>query len=347
VAVKHTIMSRLDDLPPDQRAALSLLLGQGKVYAEVAALLQIGERAVHDRAHAALAVLAPREARGLTPERREEIGDYLLGQSDGLADRLRARSLLDGSPPAQAWARAIAAKLAPLAAGPLPEIPDGAGPANGAGGAEAERAAPQPAPSAAKPAPERVGAPAGGSSGPPAGRSGAQLPSSRVGGAILLAVIAAVVIIVVLLTSGGGSHGRARRPATGAGGSATTSTSGTSATPRASETRRLTLTSPNPGGKAVGVAAVLQEGSTYAFYLAAERLAPSQGFFYAVWLYNSPSSYEALSRSPPVRSDGRLQGGALLPANAGNYHQMIVTRETNQRPGSPGPIVLRSEFGLH
>ena len=340
-------MSRLDDLPPDQRAALSLLLGKGKAYAEVATLLQIGERAVHDRAHAALAVLAPREARGLTPERREEIGDYLLGQSDGLADRLRARSLLDGSPAAQAWARAVAAELAPLTSGPLPEIPDGAGPANVAGGAQAERPPPPPTPSLAEPAGEGVSAPAGGSVGPAPGRSGAQLPSSRVGGAILLAVIAAVVIIVVLLTSGGGSHSHARRSAAGAGGSAAASTSGTSTAPRASETKRLALTSPNPGGKAVGVAAVLREGSTYAFYLAAERLAPSRGFFYAVWLYNSPSSYEALSKSPPVGSDGRLQGGSLLPANAGNYHQMIVTTETSERPGRPGPIVLRGEFALH
>ena len=82
-------MSRLDDLPPDQRAALSLLLRQRKAYAEVAAMLQISERAVHDRAHAALAVLAPRQARELAPERREQIGDYLLGQSAGGSQRLR------------------------------------------------------------------------------------------------------------------------------------------------------------------------------------------------------------------------------------------------------------------
>src|SRR5689334_11668053 len=90
-------MSRLDDLPADQRATLSLLLRQGKGYAEVAQLLQIGEHAVHDRAHAALAVLAPREARELTPQRREEIGDYMLGQR-GLDDRQRARVLLEDSP---------------------------------------------------------------------------------------------------------------------------------------------------------------------------------------------------------------------------------------------------------
>jgi hypothetical protein len=97
----------------------------------------------------------------------------------------------------------------------------------------------------------------------------------------------------------------------------------------------------------VGVVAVLAEGSTYAFYLAAEHLTPSNGFFYAIWLYNSPSSYEALSKSPPVGSDGRMQGGSLLPSNAASYHQMILTRETTERPTHPGPIVLRGSFALH
>jgi DNA-directed RNA polymerase specialized sigma24 family protein len=73
-------MSRLDALPPDQRATLSLLLSQHKSYAEVAALLSIPEQAVHDRAQAALAVLAPREARELTSERRDYIVDFVLGQ---------------------------------------------------------------------------------------------------------------------------------------------------------------------------------------------------------------------------------------------------------------------------
>ncbi|HWX74057.1 MAG TPA: sigma-70 region 4 domain-containing protein, partial [Solirubrobacteraceae bacterium] len=323
-------MTRLDDLPPDQRAALSLLLSQGKTYAEVAELLGIGERAVHDRAHAALAMLAPREARELTPERREEIGDYLLAQSAGLAERLRTRSLLDDSPAAQAWAAAVADELEPLASGPLPEIPD-------------HGAAPAPAPDGPPPPPRAPldAAHPGGSDPPsrPSGGRATQLPSSRVGGAILLAVIAAVVVVVVLLASGGSAHNHAR--ANGASASATSATSsGSSTTPRASETKRLTLTPPDPASKSLGVAAVLQEGSTYAFYLAAERLPPSHGFFYAVWLYNSPSSFEALSKSPPVGSNGRLQGGSLLPANAANYHQMIVTRETSERPTTPGPIVL-------
>ena len=95
------------------------------------------------------------------------------------------------------------------------------------------------------------------------------------------------------------------------------------------------------------MAEVLSEGSKYAFYLAAEGLAPTHGFFYAVWLYNSPTSAEALSKSPQVGSDGRLQGGALLPANAANYRRMLLTRETSERPTHPGPIVLSGAFALH
>ena len=51
-------MPRLDDLPPDLRATLSLLVDRGKSYAQVAELLGIPESAVRDRAHAALDALA-------------------------------------------------------------------------------------------------------------------------------------------------------------------------------------------------------------------------------------------------------------------------------------------------
>src|SRR5205085_794454 len=121
-----------------------------------------------------------------------------------------------------------------------------------------------------------------------------------------------------ILLSGGGSH---RPTASSAASSRASSTAGgstgASGSPKATETKRIALTPTDPTSKAFGVAAVLAEANTYAFYLAAEHLQPSHGFFYAVWLYNSPSSHEALSKSPPVGSDGRLQGGALLPADAG------------------------------
>jgi hypothetical protein len=325
-------MSRLDALPPDQRATLSLLLRSRKSYVDVAALLEIPERAVRDRAHAALAVLAPAQARALGAEQREEIGDYLLGQRDGVAERLATRTLLDGSAAAQGWASALAGELQPLSADPLPEIP--------------------PARDELPPGPvaERAGSPP---TAPGAGRARRQrsLParaSSRRAGAALLAVIAVVgVVVVVLIVSGGGSskHGSS---ASTAGGTASTGTETTGAQPaKAKEDKRITLSSPDPSSKAAGVAEVLSEGSQYAFYLAAEHLPPSKGFFYAVWLYNSSSSFEALSRAPTVGSNGSVQGGALLPKDAGKYHTMLLTRETGSKPTIPGPVVLRGSFALH
>jgi len=335
-------MSRLDHLLPDQRAALSLILRQRKTYAELSALLGIPERAVRDRAQGALALLAPREARELPAEQREEVGDYLLGQRMSVAERLRTRTYLNGSAPGRAWANAARAELAPLAASPLPEIPVGE----------------EPPTSDALPAGEETVSPPAGATGPPANRTASSLPSSRRAGALLLAVIAAVVIAAVVLIAGAGgtsSHGgstAARGTATGQTSTAParsrSSTGPTAAAaPKATEDKRISLTSPDPQSKAVGVAEVLSEGNKYAFYMAAEHLPPSKGFFYAVWLYNSPTSAQALSKSPPVGADGRLQGGALLPANAGEYHRMLLTRETSNQPTHPGPIVLSGPFALH
>jgi hypothetical protein len=324
-------MSRIDDLPPDQNAALSLLLRRRKSYAEVATLLGIEERAVHDRAHAALAVLAPRQARELNPERREEIGDYLLGQQASVSERIRTRSFLDGSAPGRAWANALSAELAPLAGDSMPDIPEGA---------------PEPAgaPDAHSQAKQHATADAARSS---AGRAARQLPSSRVGGALLLAAIVAAVVVAIVLIAGGGDSPKHQNSSASAAGSSTGAGSTAATTGKTKENRRITLTSPDPASKSIGVAEVLSEGSKYAFYLAAEHLPTSKGFFYAVWLYNSPTSHEALSRSPPVGSNGRLQGGALLPSDAGKYHTMLLTRETSQRPAQPGPTVLSGAFGLH
>jgi hypothetical protein len=164
---------------------------------------------------------------------------------------------------------------------------------------------------------------------------------------LLAALVAAIVVAIVLLTGGGGSSSDS---ANSAGGGETTS-SGTTSTqkPQAKEDKRITLTPADAGSKAVGVAEVLSEGNQYAFYLAAQHLAPSKGkgFFYAVWLYNSPSSYEALSRAPDVGASGNVQGGALLPKDAAKYHTMLLTRETASKPTKPGPVILRGAFALH
>jgi hypothetical protein len=169
-------------------------------------------------------------------------------------------------------------------------------------------------------------------------------PSSRMGGALLLgAIVVAIVVAVILLSSGGGSKS--------SGQSSTTSSTRSSATSTASASKptlnkTIALTPLEPGLKAAGTAYVLSENKRHAFYVAARGLAASSGFFYAVWLYNSPSSSAPLGRAPSVSSNGRMEGGGPLPSNAGQYHQLIITRETSTHPKQPGPIALRGTFGL-
>lgn len=324
-------MSRLDELPPDQRAALSLLLRQRKSYAEVASLLGIAERAVHDRAHAALAVLAPRQAREVAPARRLEIGDYLLGQQPGVAERLRTRTYLSATAPARAWASEIAAQLAPLAGAGLPEIPTGS--------QEPQRLQDLSAAASSSPASSSAssGAPAAGGARTPASRA---LPSSRAGGAVLLAVIVAVVVVAIVLLGGGGGSGGARSTTTAAG-------SGTSSTKTGPTIdNQIALKPPGSHSGSVGVVDIVSEGSKRVFLIEAQHIPESKGFYYAIWLYNSPSSSLPLSRSPAVGSTHRLAGGAPLPSNAGEYHEILLTEETKSKPTHPGRVVLRGAFSL-
>jgi hypothetical protein len=255
--------SRLEDLPPDQRAALSLLLDRGKSYAEISRVLGIPQSAVRDRAHAALDAIG---------------GDPVEPPPRGGSSPPATFPLRDPSSPA-ALARASVA-----------------------------------------------------------------LPSSRLGGALLLGGLVAGVVAAVILLAGGGSH--ARRAGSSRKGAQTSTASTATSAKGPTVNSKISLISPDPASKAVGIVEVLSEGSQRAFYLAAEHLAPSKGFFYAVWLYNSPSSFEALGRSPNVGSDGRMAGGALLPANAGNYHRIVLTRETTNPPPRPGQIVLGGVFNL-
>ncbi|MHB8241822.1 MAG: hypothetical protein ACYDHN_07500, partial [Solirubrobacteraceae bacterium] len=165
--------------------------------------------------------------------------------------------------------------------------------------------------------------------------------SSRLGGALLLAaIVVAVVVAVILLTNGGGgSHKN-----TASTKSTTTSTSATKTGPTVSP--QIALHSPSPTSRTVGVVAVLSEKGKRAFYIEAQHLPATRKFFYAIWLYNSHTSAEALSKAPAVGSTHKLAGGAALPSNAGAFREILLTRETKKRPTHPGHVVLRGAFKL-
>jgi len=343
-------MSRMDSLPPDQRAALSLLLSQRKSYAEVASLLQIAPEAVHDRAHGALAILAPGEARALSADERAEVGDYLLGQS-GIAERLKTRTYLSDSEPARAWALALAGELSALSPNALPEIPTPSAnnvhphehdlvPSAAAPAAPAAAAAPAPtaAPAFGAPAPAPAANGSGAPPSTPLPRSTSGTPSSSMLGGVLIiaALIVAVVVAVILLTGGGSSKHK------GSTGSSKTNAANT----HGPTVHQLTLRSPSPTSRSLGVVEVLSEAGKRAFYIEAQNLPASHHFFYAVWLYNSPTSAEPLSKAPPVGSSHRLAGGALLPADASKYSHILLTRETSTHPTHPGKTILSGPFSL-
>jgi hypothetical protein len=406
-------MSRLDDLPPDQHAALGLLLRQGKSYAEVAELLGIRQIAIHDRVHAALAVLAPQQARMLTAPRREEVGNFLLGQEPDESRRQATRAYLASSEEGRAWARTVADELTPLSdrplsavleagdaasapAGPEPDgdasaaIGDDLGAAPGDGPATDHMAALKttsetpPSDSAEKessgrglpPGPARedrprpprrerpprrdvpARQPGQRSSTPDVDAPGKR--SGRRAGALLLGLIAVVVAVAVILITRGGSHSEPTEKTASVSStssvSSSSSTSSSVSTTRTTTTTksggpkteaRLALTPRKAGSKASATVEILSEDGKHAFYISARNLPPSKGFFYAVWLYNSPTESRGLGRAPAVGSSGRLEGGLLLPSNASSYHEMLLTEETTTTPSHPGPIVLSGPFSLH
>lgn len=329
-------MAAIESLPPEQRAVLSLVLKQGKSYAEIASLLGVEETAVRERAHAALGALGPSEGTPPPPQRRAAVSDYLLGQlSDRDADR--AREYLASSASGRAWARVVADALRPIGDGVVPEVPTAgaaatppipaAPPANAqpTAASRPDATAQPTAPSEPSPAPARA---------PRDASPTATRPSSKRAGAALLALLAAgVIALIVVLATGGSSKHKTKPVASGA--------TGATGTPQI--VAQVNLTSPLGAGgtRPAGVAFVARRGSQLEFDIAAAHLPPTTSRFgYAVWLYNSHTNAEALGLAPAVGSNGQLATVAPVPANAVNYRAIIVTRETTSQASRPGPIIL-------
>ncbi len=337
-------MASLESLPPDQRAVLQLVLQRGRTYDQIAELLSIDRAAVRQRALAAFDELGPQT--GVPSEQRALITDYLLDQLPSSVSETTRDRLAD-SPPERAWARVVASELAPLASQPLPEIP-------------VERSGREATPAAAPSAPAQRPEPA--SSGEPrpapsprrrreepGGASPGDRRSSRTGGAILLglAALAAVVVAIILITSGGSSNKNTNTTAANATTAATTATgttaTGTTATGTPQIVGQINLTPPLTSSKAKGAAFVLKRGTTTAIVVQGQSVTPNTKHdAYAVWLYNSPTDSHRLGFvTPGVGSNGKLSTAGALPANAGHFKQLLVTRETSQNPARPGTIILQ------
>lgn len=366
-------MTRIDDLPPDQRAVLELVLGRGRDYDDISGLLSVDRADVRRRALGALDAIGPDT--DVPAERRALITDYLLGQLPAsVAGDVRER--LATSEADRAWARAVAAELAPLAERPLPDVPDAAGPPGRGGGLarqpgdydepdpgdydEPESGAygePEPDPAlAADPGAATAGpAAAAASTGTAPGRLRTRPPrrGSRVGGAFLLGigalVVAVVLIVVFVIKPGSGTSHKSGTSATaGAPRSSTSRTGTTAASPKNLGTFRLKATAAR--SKAQGIAEAVSESGQRLLALVALGLAPNSHNYYAVWLTRGTTTalvgYERVS----VTKSGRLQAFAPLPSNASRYTTIVVALQSGNPqangPRSLGTVVLSGPFGL-
>jgi hypothetical protein len=306
-------MARLDQLPPDQRAVLQLLLKQGKSYGEIASVLKIERSAVKARAHDALAALGPEDT-DLSEDRRDEIGDHLLGQQDA-GQQKATRTFLEDSPAGRAWARVVASELRDLAPDRLPEIP-GEGTA-----AAADEADPLAARRAELREKER---------------------SSKLGGLLLIIGLGiAVAVVLILLLSGGDDNKKNTGPVGGTTSTSTTST--TSTTPQVQA--QINLFPPSGAKKPLGVANIVTQQGQRGIALVGQDLpATSNKFAYAMWLENSPSDSERLGFFGAVKKNGRLQGFVIAPQDYAKFSKLVVTRETARNPKVPGPVVLQGDL---
>lgn len=136
----------LNDLPPDQRAVVQLVLQTGQSYEDVAGLLDIDVAAVRERARLGLDALVP--AGDVSTADQGVLVDYLLGQVPD-DQRVQAKALLLTDATANAWAVEAGAALEEVAPGKAATVPE----SPLAAAAPKPKAAPAPEP---EPEPEKA-----------------------------------------------------------------------------------------------------------------------------------------------------------------------------------------------
>ncbi|CAA9499047.1 MAG: hypothetical protein AVDCRST_MAG13-2143 [uncultured Solirubrobacteraceae bacterium] len=315
-------MSRLDQLPADQKAVLQLLLKQGRSYDDIAGLLQLERRAVRERALGALHALGAGAGADLPPDRQDQVADHLLGQQDP-DQHAATRRFLAGSAPGRRWASAVAAELAPIAPAGLPDLPAEHAEAAGAEAGE------EPAGSRRLP-------------GDPASRSGGPAPrSSRLGGAVL--------VLALLLAAGIGAFLLLRSDDPSAASDEPATSQAAPAAPQDGVEAQVTLAATRAGGNAAGAAAVVVSRGTRGLAVAGQDLRPGD---YAVWLYTSRTETRLLGFAPRVTGNGVLSVVARsIPEDYARFRELVISRERvteanrDAERTQPGTIVLRGEIG--
>jgi hypothetical protein len=304
-------MASLDSLTDPQRATLQLLLKRGKSYAEIAELLKLDAGAVQTRAQEAVGALGP-DGPAIGAEHRGEIADFLLGQQSA-SRRAATREILEDSADARAWARAVAAALRPLAGdGGLPDIPSEPAEVDQAFEALDRRKA----------------------------RQQEVAKSSALGGRIFFGALGLLVAIGVIIAFG------ILPKDDKANDTATSTVVRTTAADRPGVVAEGTLRPPAGSSSAADGQAgivVYVPSRKYKLLLIAKKLPPAPAkTAYGVWLYTSPSDAVFVGfPKAAVSSTGDLSVVADLSPDTRTYREVLLTRETVEKPVKPGKVILR------
>jgi len=116
------VSAAMDELRPDHRAVLELIVRRGQGYADLSATLGTPAGRVRDMAHDVLVGLAPTAAERVEGEWRGRVADYVLGQGEDDEAGVTAEHLRS-SADSRAWALYLCDCLGELYRDGRPEIP--------------------------------------------------------------------------------------------------------------------------------------------------------------------------------------------------------------------------------
>jgi sigma-70-like protein len=344
-----------DRLAPDQRAAVELVLRQGRSYGELSDLLGMPEETIRGRARSGLTALAPDL---VAPARSGEIADWLLGQQSE-AHAARTRALLLADPAAHTWAATVAEPLRAVPGGDaVPALPTGPEPeAPRVNGTSARGKTPRREQVAAADdrdtTPARRSADGDTAAAPPPVASPDDLPgeaeprgrSSRLGGAIIIgaALLLVAVVLVVVLTRGDDD----RNPVADAPVATATAT----ASPAISA-NDIVLKGP-AGSRAVGLMRLFRANDdTVRFALAAQGVAPNKsGETYSLWFSKKDGTSQLLGDvKDPVGEKGELTSAGPGNDDVDKFPQWFATYDTilvtldGQNAKEPGKVILSGDL---
>jgi hypothetical protein len=307
-------MATFEQLSPEQRAIVELVLRQGKTYSELSEMLNLPEGRVRELARDALVELAPVSVRGVEEDWRGQLADYVLGQQSG-PEATATKGHLRRSEAARSWARSLLDSLEQFYEnGSVPAIPEG----------ERGRRA------AAAAAPREPREPGTGLNLSPSTMDRRWLMA---GAAALIVILLAVVIWPVGALTGGDDDKNSAAKSSASSDNGTQTTGGQSTTAQ------------NTGP--AGIAIVVERSGKRQLLVQAARLTPSgQSQGYYVWLYNSPSDAKSLG-GQVTDQNGNYQAIGPLPADYKNYKYIDISRQQIASGGAvkhSGDSVLRGKM---